>query len=107
MNLLDIIKENARKQPKRIVLPEGEEERTLKAADEVLKHGYAKIILIGNPSKIQSLAGQSGLGHIGKAKIADPQNFEPFWRTVNGGSRPTGQGFVSRGAISTVPSCFT
>jgi len=76
MNLLDIIKENARKQPKRIVLPEGEEERTLKAADEVLKHGYAKIILIGNPSKIQSLAGQSGLGHIGKAKIADPQNFE-------------------------------
>jgi phosphate acetyltransferase len=76
MNLLDIIKENARKQPKRIVLPEGEEDRTLKAANEVLKHDYAKIILIGNPSKIKSQAQEYGLEYIKKANIADPQNFE-------------------------------
>jgi phosphate acetyltransferase len=76
MNLLDLIKENAKKHSERIVLPEGEEERTLKAADIVLKNGYANIILIGNPSKIHELAEQHGLGNIEKAHVVDPQNIE-------------------------------
>lgn len=76
MNLLDLIKENAKKQLKRIVLPEGEEERTLKAADIVLKNRYAKIILIGNPSKIHELAKSNGLENIDQAHIVDPQNIE-------------------------------
>jgi len=42
MNLIEQIKENAKKANKTIVLPEGEEERTLKAADIVLKEGYAQ-----------------------------------------------------------------
>ena len=33
MNLIEQIKESAKKANKKIVLPEGEEERTLKAAD--------------------------------------------------------------------------
>lgn len=76
MNLLDIIKENAKKQLKRIVLPEGEEERTLKAADIILKKGYAEIILIGDPLKIHELAEFHGLENIDKASIVDPQNIE-------------------------------
>ncbi len=76
MNLLDVIKENARKNPKRIVLPEGEESRTLQAANEVLKNAFAKIILIGNPSKIISKANEAGLTYINQAKIIDPENFE-------------------------------
>jgi phosphate acetyltransferase len=76
MNLLDLIKENAKKHSKRIVLPEGEEERTLKAADIVLKNGYANIILIGNPSKIHELAELHGLENIEKANVVDPQNIE-------------------------------
>lgn len=76
MSLLDLIKENAKKQIKRIVLPEGEEERTLKAADIVLKNGYADIILIGNPSKIHDLAELNKLKNIDKATIVDPQNVE-------------------------------
>ena len=43
MNLLDQIKENARKCNKRIVLPEGTEERTLKAADILLNEGILQI----------------------------------------------------------------
>lgn len=74
MNLLDLIKENAKKQLKRIVLPEGEEERTLKAADIVLKNGYADIILVGNPSTINDFAQANGLKNISKATIVDPQN---------------------------------
>ena len=76
MNLLDLIKENAKKQLKRIVLPEGEEERTLKAADIVLKNRYAKVILIGKPSKIHELAKTYGLMNIDQANIVDPQNIE-------------------------------
>ena len=76
MNLLDLIKENAKKQLKRIVLPEGEEERTLKAADTVLKNGYAKVILIGKPSKIHELAKTYRLKNIDQARIVDPQNIE-------------------------------
>lgn len=76
MSLLDLIKENAKKYLKRIVLPEGEEERTLKAADIVLKNGYADIILIGNPSIIHDLASLHKLGNISKATIVDPQNIE-------------------------------
>lgn len=72
MNLIEQIKENAKKANKTIVLPEGEEERTLKAADIVLKEGYAQIVLIGNRSKIEKQAAEWGLTHIAKAKIIDP-----------------------------------
>ena len=53
MELLDRIKENARKHNMRIVLPEGYEERTIKAADIALQEGLAQIILIGDPSEIK------------------------------------------------------
>ena len=46
MKLLEQIRENAKKQGKTIVLPEGTEERTLQAADQVLAEGIAKIILL-------------------------------------------------------------
>ena len=74
MNLLDQIKENARKYNKRIVLPEGTEERTLKAADILLNEGIAQIILIGKPSEIHALAEKHGLKNMGKAIIIDPEN---------------------------------
>jgi phosphate acetyltransferase len=72
MNLIEQIKENAKKANKTIVLPEGEEERTLKAADIVLKEGYAQIVLLGNRSKIEKQAAEWGLTHIAKATIIDP-----------------------------------
>ena len=74
MSLLETIKEHARKQPKRIVLPEGSEERTLRAADEVLKDGIAEIILIGSPEEIKKLSVDYGLENIQKANIVDPIN---------------------------------
>jgi len=76
MDLLQIIKENAIKNPKRIVFPEGEESRTLQAANEVLKNKIALIILIGNPQKIKADALSAGLSYIDQATIVDPLNFE-------------------------------
>jgi len=75
MDLLVFIKENAKKQSKRIVLPEADEPRTLKAANIALQEGLAQIILIGNPDAIKSQAVKEGLEHIEKGKIVDPENF--------------------------------
>ena len=48
---IDQLKERAKKDIKTIVLAEGEEIRTLKAAEMVKKEGYAKVILVGNPDR--------------------------------------------------------
>ena len=74
MELIDQIKLNARKHNKRIVLPEGTEERTIQAADIAIQEGLAQIILIGNPAEINALAVKKGLNYISKAKIVDPKS---------------------------------
>jgi phosphate acetyltransferase len=76
MDLITKIKEKAKKHGMRIVLPEGTEIRTLKAADQVIEEGLAKIILIGNPVEIQNLAKANNLKNIDKAKIVDPKTHE-------------------------------
>ena len=72
MDLISEIVERAKANKQRIVLPEGTEERTLKAANQILTDGVADLILLGNPDEIMSLAKQWGLGNIGKATIIDP-----------------------------------
>lgn len=74
MDLLESIKKNAQIHCKRIVLPEGTEERTLKAADVVLQEKIAKITLLGNEGKIKEMAKNFGLTNIDQATIIDPIN---------------------------------
>jgi phosphate acetyltransferase len=74
MDLLTSIKEKARQYNKRIVLPEGDEDRTIQAADIVLNEGIAQITLIGNPDKIKQQVQKFNLKNIGKATIVDPEN---------------------------------
>lgn len=74
MNLIDSIKAKAVEAHKTIVLAEGEEERTLKAADIILEKGYAGIILLGNKAKIAEEAATFGLKNIGKAEVIDPKD---------------------------------
>lgn len=75
-NLIQRIVENAKADKQRIVLPEGTEERTLKAADMLVANGVAKLILIGNKAKIEQLAGEYNLKNIAQTTIIDPQNHE-------------------------------
>ena len=74
MTLVESIIARAKSNKQRIVLPEAEEERTLKAADMVLRDDIADIILIGNPAKIDAMCKEYGLEHIGKATLIDPEN---------------------------------
>ena len=72
---IEQLKERAKKDIKTIVLAEGEEIRTLKAAEMVKKEGYAKIILVGNPDKIKAMAAAENLD-IDGIKIVDSENSE-------------------------------
>lgn len=72
MDIISGIVERAKTNKQRIVLPEGTEERTLKAANQILTDGVAELILLGNPGEIKALAEKWGLGNIGKATIIDP-----------------------------------
>ena len=69
MGLMDEIKSKAKKFKKRIVLPEGTEERTIKAAEIISKEGFADVTLIGNVGQIKELS--AGLDY-SNVSIIDP-----------------------------------
>jgi len=75
--------ERARKNRMRIVLPEGCEERILRAADILLRRDVAEIILIGNADKIGTQIGVLGLDLNG-IRIIQPElspDFEDYAST--------------------------
>jgi phosphate acetyltransferase len=72
--LLKII-DKARNNRKRIVLPEGNEERTLAAANMALEQQIADIILIGDRTDILREADSKGYQFVEKAEIIDPKSF--------------------------------
>ncbi len=71
--IIEKIKAAAKKDIKTIVLAEGEELRTIKAAEIVMKEGYARLILVGNPDKINAMA-QAENVNIAGIPIVDPEN---------------------------------
>ena len=72
MELFERLTLRAREHRQRIVLPEGNEPRTLKAADHILSEGLADLILIGNSDEIMRMALELNLKNIDKATIVDP-----------------------------------
>ena len=56
MAIIDKIKAKAKADVKHIVLPEGDEPRTVKAASIIAEQGLAKLTLLGNPEKIKEVA---------------------------------------------------
>ncbi len=69
----------ARKDQKRIVLPEAADDRILKAAATVLRRGVAQIILLGDANQISARAADLGISLDG-AEIVDPTNPEMLER---------------------------
>lgn len=72
MDLLEKIKQNATKLNKRIVLPEGAEPRTIKAAAIILKEKIAQLILLGDLAEIQQQANALN-ADISQATIINPK----------------------------------
>lgn len=72
---MEKIKERAKSDKKKIVLAEGSDPRTVKAASMVLEQGIADIVLLGNEEEIKKLA--EGMD-ISKAEIIDPEKSDKF-----------------------------
>lgn len=71
MQILEKLKNRARADVQRIVLPEGEDPRALAAAARIAAEGYARVTLLGNPKKIEAAAAAAGLKLDGVA-LVDP-----------------------------------
>lgn len=72
MDLFVRLTARAKDNPRKIVLPEGDETRNITAADHILADGLAEIILIGSPASIEAKAAELGLKNISKATVVDP-----------------------------------
>jgi len=70
---LEQIYEKARKSPKKVVLQEGDDERTIQAAAEATKQGIAQITVIGDPANIKTIASAKSLS-LGGIEIVDKNN---------------------------------
>jgi len=73
MAIIDKIKAKAQSDVKHIVLPEGDEPRTVAAAVKIQEQGLAKLTLLGNPDKIKEVAAGASLEGI---NIIDPETSE-------------------------------
>ena len=75
MSILEKIRKKAQSAQKHIVLPEGNEPRTIEAAAEITAKGIAKITLVGNQDEIETFAKEKGVVLDGIA-IADPATYK-------------------------------
>ncbi|WP_428342603.1 phosphate acetyltransferase [Mycobacterium sp.] len=66
------LREQARSDRKRIVLPEGDDDRILKSAGRVLQRGIADLTILGDESQIRSRAAELGV-NVDGAAVFDPR----------------------------------
>ena len=78
MGFIDEVKSKAKKDIKTIVLPESSDIRTLEATKQILKEGFAKVVLVGNEEEIKS----KGIDVEG-ATIIDPLKSEKYEEYAN------------------------
>ncbi|NPV25856.1 MAG: phosphate acetyltransferase [Firmicutes bacterium] len=82
MSLLEQMREKARQNKKVIVLPEGTEERTVKATEIIIQEGIADPILLGSPEEIKAVAAKVG-ADISGVKIINPATAPEYESYVN------------------------
>jgi phosphate acetyltransferase len=77
MNLIEQIREKAKKKNRTIILAEGTEERTVAAAGIITKEGLARIILLGQEDEIKAVAEKTGTD-LSKTIIINPAKSDKF-----------------------------
>ncbi|KGP92496.1 phosphotransacetylase [Pontibacillus chungwhensis BH030062] len=76
-NLFDTLRDKLSNTTKRIVLPEGSDERILEAASKLAQEGAVTPVLVGNPDELKQKASDLNLD-LGSADILDPNNYSEF-----------------------------
>ena len=72
MSFIEDVKVKAKSKMKTIVLPEAEDKRTLEAAEQIKKEGFAKLVLLGNKETVEKDAQSYGFDLSG-IEILDPK----------------------------------
>ena len=80
--ILQKIRERAAADTQHIVLPEGEDVRTLQAAEMCVRDRVAKITVIGNEEKVRALAGDSSV-NLNGVEILDHRKSSEFGRIAS------------------------
>jgi len=74
MNFIEEMRKKAKSAPRRLVLPEGYEPRTLKAGRIILDEGFAsEVFLLGSAAQIEGEAGKQGVSLAG-LKVEEPSS---------------------------------
>lgn len=74
MNLIDKIRDKARQDCQRIVLPEGDEQRTVMAADAIIRENLCYLYMLADPAEVEKKVQQYGLKNLEKATIINPKD---------------------------------
>jgi phosphate acetyltransferase len=77
MSIIEKIQAKAKQKHKRVVLPEGTEERMIKAAKRIVVEKIAEVTLLGDKDKIADLAKANGL-ELNSVKMIDPAKASNF-----------------------------
>ena len=72
---VEALKERAKENKKRVVLPEGDDERVIEAASKIAELGLADIILVGKEETIKDIAAKKSLP-LEKVRIIDPDKYD-------------------------------
>ncbi len=72
MEIIYSIRKKAARLGRRIVLPEGAEERTIQAADFLVGEAIANVVLLGSWDRIREQAARFGLKNITQERVLDP-----------------------------------
>jgi len=71
MNIEEMLAEKAGARKRRIILPEGNDDRILRAADIVLQKGIADLTIFGDPDELKRRSESIGLNNIRAAEFMD------------------------------------
>ncbi len=82
MTFIEKMKQKSKQDIKTIVLPEAEDLRVLKASEKIIKEGFANIILVGDPEKIDEKAKENNINLEG-AKVINPLTSEKLSKYSN------------------------
>ena len=82
MSFIDNIKKRAKKNIKTIVLPEGNDIRTLKAVEKVMEEKFADVIVLGNKNEILAMAKENNI-NIDGVKIINPAEDSRYEKLSN------------------------
>lgn len=82
MTFIEKMKQKSKQDIKTIVLPEAEDLRVLEASEKIIKEGFANIILIGDPEKIDEKAKENNINLEG-VKVINPLTSEKLSKYSN------------------------